>query len=294
MSDIDQFAGHLQDAFDPTSPEEIARFERELGVPLPADYVRFLSVRNGGRLRDDLLCGLRKPSEYVDTCRPTLFYSLDPQDGRNLRAMRAEFPNRVPQWFLPIADSNNNNDVVGIRLSGKQSGAVFLWAASEDTMHLASRGANLYLVADSFSEFLTLLKLPADRDANLIETQLLFRAVETSDLESIRDYLDGGGDLEALNGDGRTMLGVAASWARTDVIPLLLERGAQLEVRDKRGHTPLRMAVESSSVDGVKLLLAAGARIDSLDNQGVGMLDVARKYYQARIISLLESKKHDR
>ena len=64
-------------------------------------------------------------------------------------------------------------------------------------------------------------------------------AVQAGALALCEQYLDAGCDVNALDGDGRALLHVAASRSYPDLCTLLLQRGADVNKRDGGNATPL-------------------------------------------------------
>jgi uncharacterized protein len=62
-------------------------------------------------------------------------------------------------------------------------------------------------------------------------------------IETIRLLLAAGGDVNAVDNQGRTPAHGAALWGLTDVIKFLGQSGAQMNAPDKRGFTPLDVAL---------------------------------------------------
>ena len=82
-------------------------------------------------------------------------------------------------------------------------------------------------------------------------------------------------DINIKNSFGNTALHIAASWARTDIASLLLERGADLGAKNSVGGTPLHWAARYGKIISVELLAKAGANMNALDNDGKTPADVA-------------------
>ena len=82
-------------------------------------------------------------------------------------------------------------------------------------------------------------------------------------------------DINIKNSFGNTALHIAASWARTDIASLLLEKGADLSAKNSVGGTPLHWAARYGKIVSVELLAKAGADMNALDNDGKTPADVA-------------------
>lgn len=97
-------------------------------------------------------------------------------------------------------------------------------------------------------------------------------ADKTPSLGSLKEvvaYIAGGGDINAKNLLGETLLHRAIVVAELDVISLLIKNGADIHVKEERkGSTPLHWAVVHNKAKVVRLLLVSGADIASVDNKG--------------------------
>ena len=63
-------------------------------------------------------------------------------------------------------------------------------------------------------------------------------AVVTGDVDSLNDYLQAGGDVDAKNAHGAAPMHVACLFGRAEVAEALLDAGASLEVTNNEGATP--------------------------------------------------------
>ncbi|MBU0717999.1 MAG: ankyrin repeat domain-containing protein [Planctomycetes bacterium] len=86
--------------------------------------------------------------------------------------------------------------------------------------------------------------------------------------EQIRQFIEGGGNINARDENGRTMLHSAASMGRLDVVEFLLDRGADVSVSDLSLETPLHAAARGGHVGVVQTLLSRGAEVDPRDSEG--------------------------
>jgi len=81
-------------------------------------------------------------------------------------------------------------------------------------------------------------------------------------LDSIKNMLEKGAEIEVKNKSGENPLLVAVKTGDVEVVELLLKKGANPESGDTDGNTPLRAAVKNQYLPIVKLLLAHGADIE--------------------------------
>ncbi len=65
--------------------------------------------------------------------------------------------------------------------------------------------------------------------------------------------------IDAVDGEGRSALALAAAHKRTGVVRALLAACAKVDVVDKQGFTPLHRAAEAACSEAVAALLAKGA-----------------------------------
>jgi hypothetical protein len=91
-----------------------------------------------------------------------VFFGIDPSDSDDLDRVCEVYTDRVPPDLLPIAsDSFGNVICVGIR--GKRRRRIYFWD-HEDEFDDNGQGrqdyGNVYLLADSFDEFLGKLREP--------------------------------------------------------------------------------------------------------------------------------------
>ncbi|MDR1480431.1 MAG: ankyrin repeat domain-containing protein [Planctomycetaceae bacterium] len=86
-----------------------------------------------------------------------------------------------------------------------------------------------------------------------------------------------GYSVDSRDGFGSTLLHVAASWNKPDLVRILIENGADVNAKDNNGATPLHDSMEQNGVyvDVMNMLIEAGADVDAKDNFGMTPLDVA-------------------
>jgi ankyrin repeat protein len=114
---------------------------------------------------------------------------------------------------------------------------------------------------------------------------------ESAALAKVRDFLDGGGDVNAKDKDGQTELHKAALKGYKSVAEVLLERGADVNATDAKGRTPLHRAVEKTyTVAVAELLLARKADVDAKDKDGHTPLSWATKCRCQKAVELLAAK----
>lgn len=98
-------------------------------------------------------------------------------------------------------------------------------------------------------------------------TAAFVRAVESGDLQKVKELLDKGVDVNASYAGSDTVLHRAVDGRRADIVSLLVEHGADVNARGEHGKTPLHLAVWEC-VELVKILLEAGADVNARDDEG--------------------------
>ena len=101
------------------------------------------------------------------------------------------------------------------------------------------------------------------------------RAVRSGDIEGIREYINSGGDVNAPQRGGASLLMIAARAGQVESARLLMDYGARINARDKNGRTALMYAVGAEQIAMIEILLNRGAEIDARDNGGATALIVA-------------------
>ncbi len=129
----------------------------------------------------------------------------------------------------------------------------------------------------------------------------LHAAIASDSVETVALFVDGGFDVDALDGNGENALHRAASLGRYEVAKRLMSRrhdpanasAAQvlvrrrLETRSRRGETALLLAARAGSVETVNGLLEAGADKNAQDDQGNSVLHAAVAGGNERVVLTL-------
>jgi len=133
----------------------------------------------------------------------------------------------------------------------------------------------------------------------------LIEAIDTRNMELIKNILDKGTDPNILGRDGSSVLTWLISIARYDtmrklrdnsipidshipkIVKLLLDKGADPNIK-YLGKTPLMLAIEARSFEIVKLLLEKGANVYKKDMRGRTVIMTAKDTENEKIINLLK------
>ena len=139
----------------PTSSSAIGSFERDRGLSLPIAYKSFLLGTNGGVPIASLFSLQGRPQDPIDNVQEFLGIGVSIQTSELSYAYDL-YIGGFPFGIVPIADQDNGNYICLDLRNGKNS--VSFW----DKRHFWSTGewreSDLYHIANSFDEFLTLLR----------------------------------------------------------------------------------------------------------------------------------------
>lgn len=124
---------------------------------------------------------------------------------------------------------------------------------------------------------------------------LLVPLVGDFDIESFKDLIALGADVNECDCNGVTPLWLAAQQSNYEAAKILIEHGANLEARDRFGSSPLHRAIIHSKLAKddrtIKLLLDAGADIHCQNNSGITPLKLANTIAGFPYLYLFKDKK---
>ena len=109
-----------------------------------------------------------------------------------------------------------------------------------------------------------------------VEHAKLRELVAAGDVEGLTAALDAGGEVDARDRWGTTLLGQAAGRGNLAMVELLLARGADLEATGDASNTALMAAAARGHLAVVTALLAAGAAPGHSNRWGLTAADWAR------------------
>ena len=109
----------------------------------------------------------------------------------------------------------------------------------------------------------------------------IWEAAKEGNIESVKQYLDAGGDVDAKNDDwdGMTPLHYAVQLDHKEVAELLIAKGADVNVKEYLlGYTPLHLATIYGEKEAIELLIAKGADVNAMNKRGKTPLHVAAEW----------------
>ncbi|HEV2674471.1 MAG TPA: ankyrin repeat domain-containing protein [Aliidongia sp.] len=116
------------------------------------------------------------------------------------------------------------------------------------------------------------------------------KAVQAGDLESLRQQVVRGDELNHQDDMDRTALTWAAIAENEAMVKLLVQGGARTTIRDRDNRVPLHWAVQKDAPEVVKALLDGGAAIDVTDQRGTTPLMMAAANGNVSVVRLLISR----
>lgn len=115
----------------------------------------------------------------------------------------------------------------------------------------------------------------------------LLAAVRGGRIETVREALANGADVNAESPDGTTPLIEAAGARRGEIVELLLESGAAVDAVNRYGMTALHLAARGADARAVTALLAAGADPAIALPEGETVLMAAAKSGNPEVVAAL-------
>ena len=120
----------------------------------------------------------------------------------------------------------------------------------------------------------------------------LIDAVKAGNAASVQQKLAAGADANSRDGDGSTLLMLAAHAGDLPMVKVLLDQGADVNACDERGWSPLIKAVYNHELkrgfaDVVQALIEAGANIEIAIGYGVRPLMLAAGYGETAVVEAL-------
>lgn len=132
------------------SMEEIDQLEKTQGFSLPEEYKKFLLEFGSGYTKDDYYYKALVPSPGTSEdghAYVAYFYGSDLMENERI------FNEELDRKFLPIADAGFG-DLVCIGVAKENYGRIYEWVHDIPGPHDDPFSQNVFLIAESFSDFL--------------------------------------------------------------------------------------------------------------------------------------------
>ena len=116
----------------------------------------------------------------------------------------------------------------------------------------------------------------------------IMMAAARGDLDTFKQHLDEGGDVDVTDESGGTALGIAAMIGHSELVTWLLERGADPNHQNLEGNGPLTGAGLFGRLDTTQLLLEAGADPRQQNLKGETPIQIASYQWSPELQGLVE------
>ena len=128
-----------------------------------------------------------------------------------------------------------------------------------------------------------------------LATEELFRAIRSGNLEIVRNLvLSGGADPNFNLERGSTPLMVAAQTGYDEIVNFLISRKVSIDAKDPNGTTALMWAVVKNRYTIAQTLLSQGANPNVARDNGQTALDIAKRWNNRMMVSLLQGERLNR
>lgn len=114
-----------------------------------------------------------------------------------------------------------------------------------------------------------------------------FEAARRGDIKDLRSYLKKGGDINAKNHRGHSLLMLAAYNDEVEAAKFLIENGASVDSFDGGGNSILMGVAFKGFTQMAKLLLEAGASPSHINSHGLTAADFAKVFGRHEVVALL-------
>lgn len=106
----------------------------------------------------------------------------------------------------------------------------------------------------------------------------LFKAINSGDVQRVRDSIDRGADVNDVDSQGTSILSTACYYGYTEIVQMLIEAGADVNYINTDWTTPLLLATQEGEADIVEMLLKEGASLTAgTTADGLTALDLAEE-----------------
>lgn len=121
----------------------------------------------------------------------------------------------------------------------------------------------------------------------------LLKAAKIGDDKKVRQLLEQGAAIDAMNSRGQTPLVISLINEHKDIARLLIERGCNVNLHGKHQNPPIFIAIEKKDEEILELMLDGGSKHNVYDLTGITPLMRALKSNSSGIIELLLEKGAD-
>ena len=142
----------------PLSKKELTEFEAEIGYKLPVEYRKFMLENNGGKPESKYFY---VPGwQYQQSLVNEFDYIVPDGSGYGIRQILAIKGDIFPEGFISIGGDPGGNHIL-MCLCEPYRGMIYFWDhedGPDDRLDRMEDYSNIYLLANSFEEFVNNLK----------------------------------------------------------------------------------------------------------------------------------------
>ncbi|RPF54144.1 SMI1/KNR4 family protein [Aquisalibacillus elongatus] len=132
--------------------KEFNNFQKELGINLPKEYIKFLKEYNGGIPELNIV---ELQNEEVKSFSVTEFFGVNNEKINDLKSQYETYKERIPSENIPICRAEGGN-IVCLNID---NGLISFWDHDTELLNENVSSANSLLrVATNFEEFLSLME----------------------------------------------------------------------------------------------------------------------------------------
>lgn len=144
----------MLDTQEPLTEQDILEAEERLQRRIPTEYRTFLLTYNSGYPE---LLNFSLPSGGEKDCSVGYFYGLKVPYGINIEWNLSEYRDRIPAEMFPFTSCGGSQ--ICLCTAGANKGKVYFWDSEEEDPDAPQPCYdNIYLIAESFAEFLSRLR----------------------------------------------------------------------------------------------------------------------------------------
>ena len=115
----------------------------------------------------------------------------------------------------------------------------------------------------------------------------IWKGAKAGTFLGVEGFVQDGGDVNAKNSDGDTILHYAAQSGSLEIVKYLVEHGADVNCKTKKNESVLHYAARSRSLEIVKYLVEHGADVNSKIEKRFSILHYATRYDSLEIVKYL-------
>ncbi len=180
-----------------------------------------------------------------------------------------------------LAGTTNITPLMCAAMYGRHDAVQMLLAAGAKRDVADDKGNTAYTYAAKFPAIAQMLAPQTapqaqPSNASVDEDYNLMVAAQSGDLAAAKKAIAAGANVNAMSGNGLSVIMYAAGKGHTDIVRLLLKAGANIEAKEKNGVTPLMLAANLGHTEAVKALIQAGANANEKSKDGLTALAYAK------------------